>query len=404
MHRCGTEDPPPDVLRRLRQHQHTASRVVDNGEFLHIAVRYWCLYHPNQGNNWKLSTFRAQHQIINASFNLQNLNAEHVPQSGHYNFYSVRGNAKIVLDPVAFNELNEDQVERLELPSNETTFSGLADVETYMYHNGYSPKTHELNVISAPLGGNLLGEARFYGSNCVILDQTVGGELQRGAHGQYHGGMTAVHEIGHMLGLPHPWYSTEASCTLLFSDVPTTKGPNRNFRLTQGTATNAPWEGALCNRDMDCRYFKDGNSTFASGAPHSCLDCYQTQTGCTHCDATDLFEQACNTMDYSPDPEMCMFSLKQCAHMRDMVINSVSSLSIVSRLDVPSVTAFSSAGKTLDVTLAPTESDRDGVLRGGYLYGQKTWIFITAVMAFVVGLVFTVVWSVHISTRIRSGK
>lgn len=326
--RCGSDVDPEHVatrrMRLLRQLQldQRNTDVASSTERICFDIVYRILYR-NAGDNLSLDRLKSQHQTLNACFNQSNSSHTRVPKSGHYNFDAVKGNARITFLPSDYRNLTEDKVERIQ---TDREFDDLSQALAWLKAKGHVEiVAGKMNVIIAPLS-NILGQASLESNVCIVATGSVGGEALAGSLSRYGLGVTAVHEIGHCLGLPHP-FGAGNSCAQVFSDIPGQINPNYDFQLVQ---SGDVWDGALCNRDRDCKHYRNGDtSVLISGVslPYSCFTCNETAPACDACDS-QLYEQGCNFMGYSSDANLVMFSKQQCTYMRQIALAGDTGLSV----------------------------------------------------------------------------
>jgi hypothetical protein len=380
--RCASVTSAEEVQARHRHIRGGLSRRslahVMRADLMYVNITYWMLY-CNDATNVSLGRFQSQHQILNACFNRVNLSASKVPQSGPYNFWNVRGDAGIAFAPLDYTQLNEDHIQRILIPCS-TVFNGLNEAVKFLTDAGHALVPGHINVIAAPLSG-FLGEAALFDRVCVIDAETVGGELLNSPISTYNLGITAVHEVGHVLGLPHPF---DQSCVQTFADVPTLRRPNYDFKLVQNT--DGTWGGQNCNRFKDCKYYRDLETSYGAG-PHSCFNCVNTGINCTQCD-TDVFEQACNFMDYVDDGDMGMFSLLQCQAVREYLASAESMVTVVD--GELGATVPSALDGVVPTDGGTGEKDGNASRTANSLLGMPVWAFGLAVAGGVVLLILAV--------------
>jgi len=356
--KCGSVTNAEETRERRIQFQgevRSGIRSVDDEKIIYIAIHYTVLYR-NSGENLPLASIQAQHQVLNACFNALNDNISKVSSSGRYNFKSVVGNSKLVFLPTHYADLTEEHVTRVSVNTN---FAGLTSVQDHLQSSGISLDATRMNMMIAPLE-DILGEARMESNVCVVTTGSVGGELALGSMSEYGLGRTAVHEVGHCLGLPHIFTGT---CTQVFSDIPAQRIPNFSFNLTSG--------GRLCNRDRDCKYHRNGDtSVLQSGVslPYSCFSCHTAPPTCDECD-TELYEQALNFLDYVDDSEMVMFSAQQSLHMRQVLRSESTGITLYDGEDDPNIpvtagvdTGSGSVGRKTNISLIVTLSVFTGLV------------------------------------------
>lgn len=302
---------------RSRTMRETLLSQAGSSEQLYVDMVYWVVY-QNAQENVSLDLVKAQHQMTNACFCKLNGSVERIPTTGRYNHSVTAGEANITFLPSNYNDLTEASINRV---AADRVFTGLSDVIAYLSSKGHAMTANKMNVIIAPLS-NLLGEAFVEGNVCVVHWASVGGDVKAGAFTAYRLGITAVHEIGHNLGLPHVF---GGNCTPTFSDIPTQIYPNYNFQLFE---TGGVWDGKNCNRQRDCQIFKFGDDSFKYDGlepPYSCFNC----PDCDDCD-TQIYEQAMNFMDYGNDDYIVMFSKQQIVAMRQTLVSGDAGLTLVS--------------------------------------------------------------------------
>lgn len=313
------------ILQRARSLYNEA--VTSNTLFVDVVYR---VLYRNSSENVSLSLIRAQHETVQMCFNNLNPDLDHVPSSGSYAFSSVVGNPDVVFNPVDASAITEDsgQIERIEVDGG-VSFGGLNPLQSILDYLASRSDVEQiipgkLNIYVAGLENNILGQARLESNICCCLSGTIGGYSEQAEFPSYRLGKTTVHEIGHCLGLPHPF--NVGSCSIQpFTDVPKSKEPNFEGTLFE---TMGEWNGALDNRQRDCKFYKDGNSSFlkpGQSPPYSCFDCDVTTVNCTECD-TDLYEQFMNFMDYATDENAVMFSIQQSQFMRSWLLSGQTEL------------------------------------------------------------------------------
>lgn len=179
------------------------------------------------------------------------------------------------------------------------------------------------NVFIVPLS-NILNEASYSGSTCVVDFQTIGGSLNQGLMHNFKLGMSLCQSMGTNMGLTHIWDSQRAS--QIMPDIPLQRSPNYLFEFFSGA------DGARnCNRMKDCARYNGNQPTYngpivTSGPPASWM-C--SGSPCNDCDNSSiLFEMGCNIMDYATDPNIVMFTASQCSAMRTCLLSNANGVSL----------------------------------------------------------------------------
>ena len=169
MSRCNNKAPKSNLAIELQTNIIENAKISQNTNTnLFINVKYHVIYNTST-ENISIDKIRAQHDVINNDFNMQNYDLMKIPTSGEYNFNNVVGNPSINFLPINSNELNENDIIRVQ--TNKTYFTGINDV---LVNSGSSPIDNVLNVYICNLN-NLLGEAYIQNNKCVVTYQSVGG-------------------------------------------------------------------------------------------------------------------------------------------------------------------------------------------------------------------------------------
>jgi hypothetical protein len=344
---CACNPDPEECMMRQRQRRlglgTRALATAEGTERIYLGMVYWVLHRTTHSEeNLSLELIQSQHQMMNACFNRLNPSIQKVPTTGRYNHASAVGTANIVFLPTDYRDMVDDSADDavpkadkhiIRVETNQQ-FQGLSDTLNYMYANGHDPVAGKQNIICTQLQ-SYLGEALIEGNVCVVMSAAVGGDLKSGSSYSFRLGITAVHEVGHNYSLPHIFtqgssnFSTNP-CIQPFSDIPPQKYPNFDFQLTFNAKGTSEWDGALCNRQRDCKIYEDSKNEFlvqgnTQTLPYSCFAC-STEPSCpgaaccSEC-TTSLYEQACNFLDYGYDENLVMFSKQQVVAMRETLLD-----------------------------------------------------------------------------------
>jgi hypothetical protein len=210
VHELLAETQPEYRDYRLKAEEDT-KQLISSGEAMRVAAKLITLpvvvhvVHQSAEENISDAQVKSQIAALNRDYSLKNADKRHVPPA----WKSLVSNANI-----QFELATKD-------PSGKAT-SGITRTETSVASfgpdNGVKsaktggadpwPADSYLNLWTCNLGQGLLGYAQFPGGpaatdGVVILDTAFG--TQGTATAPFDRGRTAVHEVGHFLGLRHIW-------------------------------------------------------------------------------------------------------------------------------------------------------------------------------------------------------
>ena len=312
MMRCGKLHSKRDFLKKRSE------LVADTGQTLYLGVQYYVIYWDHI-DNVSLEHIRAQHKSINDDFAKENQDIIKVPSTTLYPFTNVVGTANINLLPSVLEEENIIRIRSSAIPSQ--GFDDISNVIQFinLYTSMHVPLNGVMNIYICPLSSRLLGQAYLFSNQCMVDTGTVGSRSLLGSHprGEYAGGRSATHELGHSYGLPHTF---QENCKSDFADIPVQKNPNYTAVLEE---VDGQWTGRLDNRFRDCHSPDYDNLPISR--PYSCQQDYSCGLG--------PYEMFMNFMDYGSDSIMIMFTIDQISAMRKFVLES----STFTIYDVPSV-------------------------------------------------------------------
>lgn len=196
----------------------------ENDQILYIPVVFHVVYNSKHGNISDAGIYQ-QLQVINEDFNRENNDAsttlpvfQSVAASAQIKFFIANnheGEIGIVRVPTAHGPFSNDDLHR-------TKDGG---------HDAWDGK-HFLNIWVADLAPGILGYSS--SPNQVTINDGVAVDNDFfGLHdqGPYRLGRTLTHEIGHWLGLAHPWGEGGCASDDGVSDTPQQEGPVSGCQL-----------------------------------------------------------------------------------------------------------------------------------------------------------------------------
>jgi len=294
---CSTLHPPhqevvnkhtDDYFARL-----DASRTSDT---LYVAVRY-VFIKQNANDSLPLHLVQANHEQLNQSYmKLNSGELSTLPNSAKQPWASLADNPNIQFLP-----LNSSLV-TCETISTNQTLNPSNPLDQCIAIAGQHPDV--INIYMAKLsGGSTLGIAEL-SSNIVFADsRSVGSIATPGALSNYNQGKVLIHEMGHALGLYHPFSDSQCDNQKRYPDIPEQVSPNFVATIEQ---VNGEWVQKHDNRERELA----GDNGVTSCIRHPGQN-----------DAS-LSEQAVNYMDYAIDPVARMFTASQVNVMRDYLTSN----------------------------------------------------------------------------------
>jgi hypothetical protein len=293
MSRCGTISSYSESDRNLQ------AVVHDSGNYILLKIKYIVILPQSESNNMS-ALIKEQHINLNNSYSAQNLDITKVPKSGNYNYHSVIGKSKIRFlpnDPAFVNIVYHD--------SNQLFFGIQDSLDFATFHSLISKDSINVFITKFDASSPILGIASEKDHCCAVDYRTVGGENKGGSRKHYDMGKTLIHEIGHVLSIPHP-FESGCSNNPKFNDIPPQKYPNFGASFEENVG------GEFDNHDMQCK-----NLTHP---PNPNLE-YVKPYSCSTCDNNGKYEMYFNFMDYVHDENMFMFTKTQVHAMRQFLFN-----------------------------------------------------------------------------------
>jgi hypothetical protein len=196
--------------------------TVDPDTTIGLNIRYVVIPFGSSDSQGNISdaNISAQHQVIVSNFQTYQGDFKNV---GQYKFEDLFGNPRILFFPQDYTQVitGSAYIERMNVPSSPPVggYASFADVQTEYLSQGGTMTPGTMIVFITTLsnggGGQLLGEAGGIPYNaCTVHFGTVGSETVPGPFAIYDfgAGTTLIHELGHCLGLYHPFETGSAAC------------------------------------------------------------------------------------------------------------------------------------------------------------------------------------------------
>jgi hypothetical protein len=344
--KCGCQH-SDESMRRFQDMQARTPLATEYSDatsdsYIVLQIRYVILPLIAEGNISETQV-QANHEVINTYFK-EVVGADDIPNTTRYPYKDIMGAPKILFEPLHAGGVTEaaGYILRLQTPTNPpSSYDEISQMQAELEAQGHQIEPGVIYVYITSLqsdsSGSVLGVAEAIISNaCAVSYGTVGSATVPGTITGYEQGKTLVHELGHCLGLFHPFSHSacDSSTTdFIFSQNPQgvrQKNPNVYTTLAGIDNTN----NGLDNRGRDSLRYCTGSATCEADtsnglkpgdeelgqAPYSCPDDGKTVPE-TLASAESRFETFMIFMDYGDDTTMLAFPSFQCDTMRSVIEN-----------------------------------------------------------------------------------
>lgn len=316
----------------------------DTGDTIYINVR-WVMMWTNNNNQVDISKIRSAHKALNEVFSAQNTSElDMLPTASITPWNTLIGNPNIVFLP---QDSSKVYAEYLQISNEFSSTNPLEDaVSKGKRVDGV------LNLYIGPSSGGILGQAELNSNVCYNLYSSIGSRDDPGVLSNYGFGKTVFHEIGHALGLQHPFTDTTCDNIKQADDIPEQLNPNGSAYLTS-----------------------DGNGGYRQIGDNRYNDrLNDTNDSCIGISADTQFnEMATNLMDYGVDDIAIHFTPDQVTIMREFLQDSTenTSLTLMNSTDK----SYSEQIKDGDVELVEGASTKPTTILTAGLTDTE-WIYI----------------------------
>lgn len=321
-HRCSEcqvdHDKVLQLLRRLKEKMKSqivqrlndvharsgddTSEDTKDSDVLYIDCVYTVIYDPeNPESRVSEEQIEYQHEFTNRCLTNTNHNLLKTPY-----WYTTIGNPRI--------KIRTPTVRYIESAPGKQFVTGIYSILKYLGDDAVVQDV--LNVYVVDLGDALLGEAVFRSNLMCVNYGTVGSPTYPGLPGfvPYNTGATMVHELGHVMDLPHTFNKTRADCgknqsDFILNDIAISYAPNFQAKLSYDGAEHK-WHAEFDNRYYDCNRLEQQGQL----PPYGCTDSELCST------QPLITETFFSFMDYASDRQMTMFSHVQSIIMRQSIV------------------------------------------------------------------------------------